>query len=277
MAGDMKRTPSRPVLTSRRNRRPSAAPPLGLMVFLGIVVLGVAAGWFFQRSRTIPKPVSSVLADSVAPESNESFVLPTLGASDAAVRTLVAGISSNPKLASWLATDDLVRRFVEAVVDISRGSSPLPALEVLVPDEPFSVESSGGKLFESPRSERRYNLLGEVFAGVDAEKAAETYHQLLPLFREAYKELGVPDGDFEEVLTRAIRNLLAVDVPEGPVEVKEAVGRYLYADQRLESLTPAEKHLLRLGPVNARRVQGKLREISERLGLPVESSPAKMP
>jgi hypothetical protein len=86
--------------------------------------------------------------------------------------------------------------------------------------------------------------------------------------------MGVPDGDFEEVLARAIQNLLAVEVPQGPLELREAVGRYVYADERIESLTPAEKHLLRMGPENAREVQEKVRDIARELGLmPVDPDP----
>ena len=274
MADDMKGTPSRPILTSRRNRRRSASPPMGLMVFLVIVAAGIGAGWLWQRSRREADPVPPSATDFSAPDREEPFVLPPLGASDAAVRALAAAVSSHPRLAGWLVTDDLVRRFVEAVVDISRGSSPVPALEVLIPDDLFSVQTSGDRLVMPPRSQDRYDVLGEVFAGLDAEKAAQTYRQLLPLFKEAYRELGVPDGEFEEVLARAIGNLLAVDVPEGPLEVREAVDRYVYVDPRFESLTPAQKHMLRLGPENARRVQEKLREISERLDLPVVHSPS---
>jgi hypothetical protein len=183
------------------------------------------------------------------------------------VRELLARLTTHPRLASWLVSDDLVRRFVEAVVDVSRGSSPVPALEMLIPEEPFSVERSGGRLLMSPRSQRRYDLLGEVFASVDAERAARVYHQLLPLFLEAYQELGISDGPFEAVLARAMENLLAVQVPPGPFEVREAVDRYVFTNEAMESLTPAQKHMYRLGPENAGRVQAKLREISDELGL----------
>ena len=60
-----------------------------------------------------------------------------------------------------------------------------------------------------------------------------------------------------------------MDVPEGPLELREAVGRYVYLDPSIESLTPAQKHMFRLGPVNAGLVQEKLREISVLLDLPL--------
>jgi hypothetical protein len=269
-----------PLFSSRRSRRRSALPPafwIGLLALLG---LGAWAGWFWVRSRQAPEPPPPAATDptlvdpGAAPPvevDEEPFLLPTLGASDMAVRELLARLTTHPRLAAWLVSDDLVRRFVEAVVDVSRGSSPVPALDILIPEEPFSVERSGGRLLMSPRSHRRYDLLGEVFASVDGERAARVYHQLLPLFLEAYQELGISDGPFEEVLARAARNILAVQVPPGPFEVREAVDRYVFTDERIESLTPAEKHLYRLGPGNAGRVQGKLREISFELGLTADA------
>jgi hypothetical protein len=42
---------------------------------------------------------------------------------------------------------------------------------------------------------------------------------------------------------------------------------YEFADADMEARTPAEKHVLRLGPTNARRVQAKLRELAAALGI----------
>lgn len=262
------------LFSSRRNRQRSAGPPLwglGLLILIGV---GAVAGWLWFRSRQAPEPLppTPALTDSLrsaAEAGDEPFVLPPLGASDVAVRQLLLRLSDHPRLAAWLVPDDLIRRFVEAVVDVSRGSSPVPALEMLIPAEPFSVQRTDVRHLMHPRSQRRYDVLGEVFASLDTERAIRVYDQLLPLFEEAYRELGLSDGPFEEVLTRAMENLLAVDVPPGPLEVREAVDRYVFADPRIESLTPAEKHLYRLGPENARRVQEKLREISDELELRV--------
>lgn len=277
MADDYGREQGGTLFTSRRTRRRSPVPPVFGVLALVAVGLGIGAWWlWFRTPETMLEPVSAPAADSVAPVPEEPFVLPALGASDGVVRRLVAGVSAHPRLAAWLVPDDLIRRFVEGVVDLSRGSSPLPAMEMLIPEEPFLVRPAGDGLEVDPRSPRRYDLLAEVVGSLDPEEAAEVYGRLLPLFREAYAELGVAEGPFEEVLDRAIENLLAVDIPEGPLEVKVAVGRFVYADRAIESLTPAQKHLVRMGPENARRVQEKLREISGALALlPAEDTAAE--
>ena len=48
---------------------------------------------------------------------------------------------------------------------------------------------------------------------------------------------------------------------------------YGFADPRLERLTAAQKQLLRMGPANARLVQGSLRTIALELGIPAERLP----
>ena len=253
------------LFTSRRGKNRSSFSPMAGVGILVLVGVCVGAWWLWFRSPEPPMAVvPAVSVDSVA---EEPFVLPELGASDAVVRGLVTALSSHPQLAAWLVPDDLVRRFVEAVVDLSRGSSPLPALEMLIPEEPFGVRPAGDDLIMDPGSQRRYDLLSDVLASVEAPAAAEVYRRLLPLFREAYQELGVAEGPFEEVLARAIENVLAVEVPEGPLELRVAVGRYVYADRSIESRSPAEKHLIRMGPRNARLIQEKVREISTELDL----------
>jgi hypothetical protein len=47
--------------------------------------------------------------------------------------------------------------------------------------------------------------------------------------------------------------------------VVRSEGLYAYADPALEALGPVEKHLLRMGPRNARLVQGKAKALREAL------------
>jgi hypothetical protein len=64
-----------------------------------------------------------------------------------------------------------------------------------------------------------------------------------------------------------VRHLLATPLPTGEPELSRGVESYLLRDQRLESLSPAQKHLLRMGPDNAAVILDKLREIAELLDL----------
>jgi hypothetical protein len=50
-------------------------------------------------------------------------------------------------------------------------------------------------------------------------------------------------------------------------------GRYGFEDPTLEALTPAQKHLARMGDQNMRAIQDKLRQIALAIGIPPERLP----
>jgi hypothetical protein len=99
------------------------------------------------------------------------------------------------------------------------------------------------------------------------------YATLKPRIEEAYRDLGEPAKDFDEVLERAIVELLRVPVVNDPVRVTPKPLSYAYLDTRLESLSPAQKQLLRMGPNNVAMIQRKLREIADYLGIPAAHLP----
>ena len=76
------------------------------------------------------------------------------------------------------------------------------------------------------------------------------------------------------VLIPAVKIVAVVLIVSGAVAYLTLLERKLnsfeYADPRLEALSPAQKHLLRLGPEYAARVQGKLYELGIALGFSPE-------
>jgi len=82
-----------------------------------------------------------------------------------------------------------------------------------------------------------------------------------PLFQQAYRELGYPDGYFNDRLVVVIDHLLATpDVPQ-PVALRQPNVMYEYADPALESRSAGQKLLIRSGPANETAIKAKLREI----------------
>lgn len=242
---------------------------VGLVV---VLVLG-GLGWWWYRSRGgEPGPTGPLAADTMdtsmaeAPEA-PPLDLPELDASDELVRRLVSGLSARPQLASWIVTDDLVRRFVISVVNVAQGASPASHLPSLAPADSFRVLTGNGSLLVDSASYHRYDRLAETLVSLDTRGTARLYHQLLPLMQEAYGELGITDRSFQETLALAFGRLLDVQVPEGPVELTPTGAVYGFSDPQLEAMTPVEKQMLRLGPANARRVQAKLRQLANAMGI----------
>ena len=220
-----------------------------------------------ERART-PQPAIRPLGADAAP-----IALPPLNESDALVRELVNKISSHPRLAAWLATDDLIRSFTIAVENVAEGKTPARQLPMLRPTSGFRVLARGDDLIIDPRSYERYDALAAAAASMDADGSARLYTTLKPRIEEAYRELR--DSPFDRTFERAIVLLLATPALDGPTGVVPRGIGYGFADPRLEVLTGAQKQLLRMGPRNVRMFQTSLRAIALALGIPAERLPGR--
>jgi len=135
-------------------------------------------------------------------------------------------------------------------------------------DDGFEVEEADGQLHISETSFRRYDDLTAIVDALDVSGSARLYAQLLPLMDEAYAELGAPpDVTFHGTFQRAVARLLETPVIEGWTAVAERGPFFVYTDPILESLSPATKQLMGVGPENLRTIQAKVRDIALAIGL----------
>jgi hypothetical protein len=190
------------------------------------------------------------------------------------VRELVGALSSNPALAGWLGNTGLIRMFAAAAENVSLGQTPAANLPFLRPRDAYrTIERAGARgpeLIPDPESYRRYDLIASVFTSIDPQAAGEVYRRLHGLIQEAYADLGYPDESVDTALANAFETLLETPVPATAPLLERHVNGYRYVDPALESLTPAQKQLLRLGPENAARVQDQLRSLAAALHLPLD-------
>jgi hypothetical protein len=192
------------------------------------------------------------------------------------VRELLRGLSSDAEFLRWLSAEDLIRRFVSATSAIAEGQSPRVQLSFLAPTGGFRVVRRAGHTVMAPESHARFNGIANALASVDTRGVQRVYQELKPLLDAAHAELASPGRTFEQELAQAIGRLTSVAVPSGMIELTPKGALYSYADPQLEALGGAEKHLLRMGPENMRKVQTKLSEFASALGLP-SSRQAKQP
>ena len=115
-----------------------------------------------------------------------------------------------------------------------------------------------------PDSYARYDPVANVFSSLDPEETVILFRRFKPVIDEAYSELGYPDKDFEGTLNKAINELLAVPVVKD-VLLESKVISYGMVDPKLENLSEAQKHLLRMGHENVKKIQQKLRELKSAL------------
>lgn len=178
-----------------------------------------------------------------------------------AIASIVSGISSHPQWAAWLVTDDLLYRFVAAVEAVADGYSPVDELDFMVGDGPFLVRKDEDGLVIAAGTFRRYSLAVDVLSSIDVDDAVAIFRRLEPEIEEVRAEIAWHRGDFEDRLRQAIDHLLAVDLPSGPLAVERRTVSYAFADDRYESLSGAQRQLLRMGRANAEAVQDTLRNL----------------
>jgi len=206
--------------------------------------------------------------------------MPSLDESDGFVRNLIQRLSSDPRFATWIANQGLVRTFVVAVINVADGESPRAPLAFLAPKDPFTVKGPRDRVVIDPKSYARYDVVADVLGSLDSAACASVYRDLEPLLEAAYREQGHPEGGFSKALTQAADMLLATPAVEGPLRVRPVrrpALMYEHEDERLAALKPAQKQLLRMGSRNVEKVQTKLREIVGALGAGQSSTPHPAP
>lgn len=260
-----------------------------VVAVLAVAVLGLSAWYWLERRQPAPPPAppaapvatpapppaSAVAAVPSAPPIRHPIEAPPApAATDEAVtpESALTRLFGRKTVLSMFQLDDFARRFVATVDNLARSHASSRLWPVTPPDGRFSVLAADGGEVISPDNGLRYTPYVLLLETVDLRQAAEAYRALYPLMQQAYEDLGYPKAYFNDRLVDVIDHLLATPEPAGPIAVKmqEIKGPvqperpwvlYQFSDPWLESLSAGQKMLLRMGPVNERRVKAKLVEI----------------
>ena len=231
-----------------------------------VALLGVGAWLALKRST--PKPLEAPAPVAAAPASSPSLPPRSVADDDATFRRLAASLGAESALAAWLTQGHLVQRLTAAVNLVADGDSPRAVLEALAPSRPFAAATVNGRLATTPESYARYDAVVKAAAALDPVKAAGAYAELRPAFRAAFAAIGEPGASFDRTLRAALDRLLATPVPAAEPELVPRTVGYAFADPALESLSGAQKLLLRTGPANQRAFQAWLRALESALPPP---------
>lgn len=216
----------------------------------------------------VPAAVTEVEEPVVeAAEVVEEIVeLPALGDSDSFIMDRLRQVQEGAALLALLTDEQLVRRFVVLVDNVSKGTLPQTNLPYRPVADAMPVRALDDNLFELDEAGfRRFDRVVAALAAVDTEQAVALYRLASPLFQQAYAEIGYRDADFDATLRRAIRNVLDTDEIEGPVQLVKPSVMYLYADSSIEAMSDVQKQMIRIGPQNAEQLKAKLRQLLQLL------------
>ena len=192
--------------------------------------------------------------------------LPSLTDSDSFVFENLQTLQNGLALVELLADDQIVRKFVVFVENISRGEFPQTGLPYKALGQEMPVSEIDDNLFVMEQvAHSRFDQVVEVFVETDTDAALTIYRMFSPLFQQAYAEIGFRNVSFDETLRTAINNVLQTSNMQGPYQLVKPSVMYLYADSSIENLAEVHKQLLRIGPDNTSALKAKLREFLTQL------------
>lgn len=246
----------------------------------------LAARWYTTGSAPIASaPVAQAPEPTpppVAPESPPKIEHPieraqadlgattpaTLDTSDLPMREALVSLFDG-KLPAFVQPINLVRNIVATIDNLPR-SKAAPRLWPVQPTlGTLATINAGDDLVIAADNSTRYAPLVALVHAVDSKQLVAIYVRFYPLFQQAYRELGYPDGYFNDRLVAVIDHLLATPNVKQPIALVQPKILYQYADPELESLSAGQKAMLRVGPENAAVIKAKLREIRFRVAGPV--------
>jgi hypothetical protein len=248
---------------------------------VAIVVCGLAAGFYFwlwspkeappappaARPEAAPKPETKPAPQIQfpLPQASESPSLLALDQSDAVLRDTLASLVGQKNLEQLFNLQNLVRRIVATVDNLPREKVAQRLMPVKPASGPFLVSGEGENRTISPQNSARYRPYVALAESVDTAKLVAAYVRYYPLFQQAYRELGYPQGYFNDRLVQVIDHLLVAPEIKGPVKLVQRKVLFEFADGELEARSAGQKILIRIGPENAARLKAKLRDIRREL------------
>ena len=204
---------------------------------------------------TAPKyPVSAIAGTSPAPASTAEVVQDEGDLLD----SLVA-LPGSGHLSALLNRPDLIQHIVATVDALPGKKLSAKVLPVKPPAGRFQVATRKGSTVIGPDNAARYAPYLQAVEKLDTASLVQWYKRHYAQFEQAYRQLGYPEGHFNDRLVAVIDNLLATPKLEAPPVLVPHKNGWAYANANLESRSAGQKLMLRLPPAEQARVRARLR------------------
>ncbi len=223
-----------------------------------------------DEQEPVPQPVAE--PPPVEPESPPkepappAVKLPPLNDSDSEIRKTLSTLTPGQALVDLLVPQEIVRKFVLAINNVSKGELARKYPPISPPNTKFIARKlDKDKYIMSLNSYKRYDAYADIVSSLNPDVVATLYRQYYPLLEEAHRELGETKESFHSVLLKAVDHILEAPIKEGELNLIRPSVMYKFADPKLEKLSDPHKLMLRTGPQNTRKIQHALRELRKSL------------
>ncbi|MBA6413135.1 DUF3014 domain-containing protein [Parahaliea sp. F7430] len=216
----------------------------------------------------IPRLVSPEPSQSSeqSPSTDEQQpALPAPKDSDPLIREQLAAVGVSAELSGFDKGENLLQRLVALVDGASRGTVLRKILPMDAPQQAFPVMEVDGQLYMDEAGYERFKPYVTALTALNTQAMVSSFHQLRPLYEEAYGQLGLKPDDLDNAVIRILDRIIATPEIEEPIALESKSVMYSYADPELEALAPLQRQLLRTGPDNLRRIKAKASALREAL------------
>jgi len=191
--------------------------------------------------------------------------LPDLNDSDTLFRSALANLDPTQKLISMLIDEELIRKLVVSIDNMAQGRISSKHSVLLPMTDRFRASEKGDEIWLDGYNYSRYGLYVELLTSIDSRAWVELYKRYYPQLQQAYAELGYPRQAFHDRVILALDHLLESPVIARALPLAQPSVMYTFANPELEALSAVHKQMLRLGPVNARKLLDALTVLRGRL------------
>ncbi|MFL0810445.1 MAG: DUF3014 domain-containing protein [Agarilytica sp.] len=203
---------------------------------------------------------------------------PALNNSDAPFLNALAQMNHGSELASLFKNtnfqnEEIIRKIVRAVYGLSQGRVVRQYRPMISPKGEFlakkigqQIPNTGQELYRIDRENyARYENYISLLSAINGEAMVSLYRFYLPVFEQAYQELGLGEGSFHQSLLKAIDMLLTSPNGQDAHLLIQPSVFYKFSDGATEKLLPAQKLMIRMGQENRETLSLELKNLKQML------------
>lgn len=247
-------------------------------LILVVALLAAAGAWFkwFKPVTAVPPPVPvEAIAEPAPPPPPTDYpvpepalaapALPAIADSDTAFRDALIAVPGAAPIEAWLIPDMLIRRIVVTIDNLPRDRVAVKLRPLKPVAGEFLVDVNKIGYTISADNATRYNSVVSLFLAISDDALVTLYFRWYPLFQQAYRDLGYPQGKFNNRVVEVLDHLIATPDISEPVALLRPKVHYEFAEPAQENASAGRKLLWRIGREHRLITIAKLKSLRGRI------------
>ncbi len=184
---------------------------------------------------------------ATAVASPATKTLPIVFKSGQSIQETIKNLLNGKAAYKLFQLDNFIQKLVVTIDNLPEKLLPTAHLPITAPAGKFLVAGTAEAPQGSSENYKRYNSYMNLIETIEPDIAIKIYTYYYPLFQSSFEQLGYKNAYFNDRLVSVIDHLIVTPNPPDPIQFKQPLLLYTYADLNLEKLSSGQKILLRMG------------------------------